>query len=127
MLVVLSATLMFIDLFVAVMKVSVTVAVMLLEVFATLMQVKVSATNIWATIFIEIMQVGDSVAIMQVLFSSVHYAHDYFYYNYAGSYFRCSHACDSIKQQLYIPFSSRYLFVIKLTRKHLKALYQVSI
>ena len=40
----------------------------------------------WKTIFIEIMQVGVSVAIMQVVFSAVHDAHDYFYCNYAGDY-----------------------------------------
>ena len=49
------------------------------------MQVKVSAANMWITIFIKIMHVGVSVAIMQVLFSTVHYAHDYsFYCNYPG-------------------------------------------
>ena len=86
--VVLSATLMFVDLFVADMKVTVSVAIMQLEVSATLMQVKVSAANIWVTIFIEI---------MQVLFSTVHYAHDYFYCNYAGGCFSCGHVCDSFK------------------------------
>ena len=70
---------------------------------------------------------GISVAIMQVLFSTVHYAHDYFYYNYAGGCFRCSYVCDNFKQQLYILFSNRHLFFIKLTRKHLRALYQVCI
>ena len=47
------------------------------------MQVKVIAGNMWVTIFIEIMHVGVSVAITQVVFSTVHYAHDYFYCNYA--------------------------------------------
>ena len=61
---VLSATLVFVDLFVAVMKVTVFVAIMQLEVSATLMQVKVSAANIWVTFFFEIMQVGVSVGIM---------------------------------------------------------------
>ena len=32
------------------------------------------------------MHVGASVAIMQVFFSAVHYAHDYFHCNYAGDY-----------------------------------------
>ena len=41
----------------------------------------------WVTIFIEIMQVGAYVAILQVVFSAVDYAHDYFYYNYAGDCF----------------------------------------
>ena len=58
---VLSATLMFVDLFVAVMKVTVFVAIMQLEVSATLMQVSVSAANMWVTIFMEIMQRGVSL------------------------------------------------------------------
>ena len=52
----LSATLMLVDLFVAVMKVIVSVAIMQFEVSATLMSVKISAANTWVTIFIEIMQ-----------------------------------------------------------------------
>ena len=48
------------------------------------MQMTVSAANMWVTIFIIVMLVGDSVAIMQVVFSAVHYAHDCFYCNYAG-------------------------------------------
>ena len=55
------------------------------------MQVKVSAANMWVTIFIETMQVGSSVAIMQVVFSTVHYAHDYFYCSYAGDYSADTH------------------------------------
>ena len=58
MLVALSATLMLVYLFVAVMKATVSFAIMQLEVSATLTQVKVSAANMWVTIFIEIMQVG---------------------------------------------------------------------
>ena len=50
MLVVLSATLKLVDLFVAVMKVTVSVAIMQFEVSATLMQVKISAANMWVTI-----------------------------------------------------------------------------
>ena len=69
---VLSATVMLVDLFVAITQVIVSVAIMQLAVFAA---------NIWMTIFIEIMLVGISVAIMQVVFSAVHYAHDYFYLN----------------------------------------------
>ena len=58
MLVVLSATLMLVDFFVAVMKVTVSVAIMQLGGFsATLMPVKISAVNVWVTIFVEIMQV----------------------------------------------------------------------
>ena len=85
MLVVPSATLMLVDLFVAVMKVTVSVAIMQLEVSTTLMSVKISAANMWVTIFIEIMQVQScrwyflqcimhmtiSVTIMQVAVSFV--------------------------------------------------------
>ena len=91
---VLSATLILVDLFVLVMKVTVSVAIMLLEVSATLIQVKVSAANMWVTIIIEIIQVGVSVAVMQVVFSTLHYGHDYFYCNYASGCFHCSHVCD---------------------------------
>ena len=49
------------------------------------MQVKVSVANMWVPIFVVIMQMGLSVTIMQVVFSAVHYAHNYFYYNYAAS------------------------------------------
>ena len=75
---------------------TISFAIMQLEVSAS-MPVKISATNKWVTIFIEIMQVEVPVAIMQVLFSTVHYAHDYFYSNYAGGCFRCSHVCDTLK------------------------------
>ena len=51
------------------------------------MQVTVSAAKMWVTIFVIIMQVGVSVAIMQVVFSAVHYAHDCFPCNYAGESF----------------------------------------
>ena len=53
---VLSAVIMLVDLFVAVMEVTVSVAIKQLEVSATLMQVKVSAANMPVTIFIEIMR-----------------------------------------------------------------------
>ena len=89
-------TLMLVDLFVAVMKVTVSVAIIQLEVSATLKPVKISVANMWVTIFLEIMQVG-VVAVMQVEFSTVHYAHDYFYCNYAGGCFCCSRVCDSFK------------------------------
>ena len=91
------------------MKVTVSVAITLqLEVSATLTQVKISTANMCVTIFIEMMQVGVCVAIMQVVgivFSTVQYAHDFFYCYYAGDCFHCSHVCDSLKQQLYISFS----------------------
>ena len=51
------------------------------------MQVTVSTANMWVTIFIVIMQMRVPVAIMQVVFSAVQYAHDCFYCNYAGQSF----------------------------------------
>ena len=51
------------------------------EVSAALRQVTISAENMWVTIFIVIMQMGVPVAIMQVVFSAVDYAHDSFYCN----------------------------------------------
>ena len=74
---------MLVDLSVTIMQGTVSVAVMQLE---DKMQVTVSAANIWVTIFIVIMQMGVSVAIMQVVFSAVHYAHDCVYCNYAGDF-----------------------------------------
>ena len=48
------------------------------------MQVAVSAAKMWLTIFVVIMQIGVSVAIMQVVFSTVYYVHDCFYSNYTN-------------------------------------------
>ena len=48
------------------------------------MQLEVSAGNMWVKIFIVVMQMGVSVAIMQVVFSAVDYAHDCSFCNYAG-------------------------------------------
>ena len=48
------------------------------------MQLEVSAAHMQVTICIVIMQMGVSVAIMQVLFSAVHYAYDCFHCYYAG-------------------------------------------
>ena len=48
------------------------------------MQVTVSPSNMWVRVYVVIMQMKVSVAIMQVVFSAVHYAHDCFYCNYAG-------------------------------------------
>ena len=59
---------------------------MQLEDSAAHMEVTVSAANMWMTTFIVIMQMGVSVALMQVLFSAVHYAHDCVYCNYAGDF-----------------------------------------
>ena len=84
--VVLSATIMLEDLLVASMQVTVSVAIMQLEF---------SAINMWVTNFVEIMDVGGSDAILQVVFSAAHYAHDCFYCNYAGDSFYCSYVSDS--------------------------------
>ena len=54
-------------------------------------------TNMWVTIFIVIMQIGVSVAIIQVVFSAVHYAHNCFYCNYAYKSLFCSYVGDSFK------------------------------
>ena len=83
------------------MQVTFSVAVIYLEVSAAFMQVKVSAANMWVNIFIEIMQLGVSVATMQVVFSTVHCAHDYFYYNYVGDCFCCSYICEFQAATLY--------------------------
>ena len=48
------------------------------------MQVTFSAANMRTTICIVIMHMGVSVAIMQVAFSALHYAHDCFHCYYAG-------------------------------------------
>ena len=71
-----------VDLFVAVIQVTVSVAKMQLEV---------SAAKMWVTIFIKIMHLGVCCN------HAVHYAHDYFYCNYAGDCFCCSYVCDSFK------------------------------
>ena len=70
--VVLSVTVMLVDLSAAIMHVTVSLEIIQLEVFAALMQAIVSASNIWVTIFIVFMQVGVSVATMQVVLSAVH-------------------------------------------------------
>ena len=71
-------------LFVTAMLVDLPVAIVQLEVSGAHMKVSVSAANIWVAIFVLIMQMGVSVAVMKVVFSAVHYAHDCFYCNYAG-------------------------------------------
>ena len=48
---------------------------MQLKVSAAIMQVTDSAANMWVTICIIVMLMGVSVAIRQVVFSAVHYAH----------------------------------------------------
>ena len=69
------------------MSVVLSSTIMLVDFFVAFMQVKVSAANMWVTMIFEIMHVGVSVVIVQVVFSAVHYAHDYFYCNYAGDCF----------------------------------------
>ena len=61
-----SVTGMLMNLFVAIMKETVSVALMQLEVSAAHMNVTVSVANMWVTIFHVIMQMGVSVEIMQV-------------------------------------------------------------
>ena len=63
-----------------------SVAVMQFQVSAAHIPGIVSAANIGVTIFIAIMQMGVSVAIMEVVFSAVHYAHDCVYCNYARDF-----------------------------------------
>ena len=76
--VVLFVTGILVDLSFAIKQVTVSVAIMQLKASAAHMQVTVSAANMWLTIFVIIMQMGVSLAIMQVVFSAVHYVHDYF-------------------------------------------------
>ena len=61
------------------------------------MQVKISAANMCVMIFIVIMQMGVCIAIMQVVFSVVHYTHDCFYSNYSDDSFCYSYVGDSFK------------------------------
>ena len=82
MLVVLSATFILVDLFLAIMQVTVSVEIVQFEDSAPFMQMKMSAANMWVTTFTEIMH----ITIMQVVFSTRHYAYDYFYCNYAGDW-----------------------------------------
>ena len=58
------------------------------------------------TIFVAIMQMEVSVAIMQVVFSADHDAHDCFYCDYAGDSFFYSHVGDGFKLQFHMPFSN---------------------
>ena len=68
---VLSVTVMLVNLSVAIMHVNISVAIIWLEVSAALMQVTVSASNMWVTIFIAFTQMGFSVAVMLVVLSAV--------------------------------------------------------
>ena len=77
--VVLSVTVMFVDLYVTIVQVTV------FKVSAALTQMTLSGSSMWVTIFIVIKQVGVSVATMHMLFSAVHYAHYCFYCSYPGN------------------------------------------
>ena len=66
MLVVLSATFILVDLFIASIRSFCTIYA----------HENVYTANMWLTIFIEIMHMEVSVTIMQVVFSTVHYEHD---------------------------------------------------
>ena len=80
------------DLSVAIKQVPVSVAIMQLEVSGAHMQVKDVIDNFRCNY-----TDGVSVAIMQVVFSAVHYAHDCFNSNYAGKSFFYSYVGDSFK------------------------------
>ena len=79
-----------------------------------------SAANVWVTIFILIMQVEVSVAIMHVELSAVNYSHVCFYLIMQVNVSVIG------KFQLTVLYSFfRHLCFVKLTTKHLKAIYQV--
>ena len=81
------------DLSVVIKQVTVSVAIIQLEVFGASMQVTVPAGKMWFKI---------SVAIMQVVLTAVHYAHNCFHCNYAGKSFFYSYV---------VPVSSNFLFL----------------
>ena len=115
----------FLDLSDAIMQVTDSVAIMYLEVSAAFIQVTVSAANMWVTIFYCNYAGGVSIAVVQVVFSAVYYAHDRFYYHYAGG---CLVTLAAVSSNNFVFLSLTVtLFFIELTRKHLKALYQVCI
>ena len=70
--IVLSVTVMLVNLSAAIMHVTAFVPIMQLEVPATLMQVTVSGSNKWVAFFIVFMEVGVSDAITEVVPSAVH-------------------------------------------------------
>ena len=61
---------------VTVMLVDLSVAIMQVVVSAALMQVTMSTANIWVKIFYSYYAGGVYVAIIQVVYSAVHYEHD---------------------------------------------------
>ena len=115
----------FLDLSDEIMQVTDSDSIMYLEVSAAFIQVIVSAANMWVTIFYCNYAGEVSIAVVQVVFSAVHYAHDRFYYNYAGGclVMLIAVSCNNF---VFLSVTGTLLF-IKLTRKHLKALYQVCI
>ena len=114
MLELLSATLMLVDLFVAVMKVTVSVAIMQLEVSATHMPVKISASSMWVTIFTETMQVRES----QVVFSTVDYAHDYFHCNYERWLFLAMYVTASSSKFIFFSLTSIFQKIDPKNERH---------
>ena len=66
--VVLSVTVMLVDLLVVIMHVTVSVEIIQLKVSAALMLVTISASNMWVTIFIVFMQVGASMQLCRWYF-----------------------------------------------------------
>ena len=95
--VVLSVTVMFVDLSLGKYADNCFCCNYVVRSFCSTYAWTVSAANIWVTLFIVIMQMAVSVAIMQVLFSAVQYAHDCFYCNYAGDSFYYSYVGNSFK------------------------------
>ena len=71
------------------------------------------------------MQMGVSIAIMHVVFSAVNYAHNCLYCNYAGDSFIAMQVIVSSNNIMFLSLNDN--FFLKLTRKHLKVLYQVCI
>ena len=121
--VILSVIVMLVDLSVAIMNVTVSVAIIQLDVSAALMQVTVSAWNVGENVYC--IYAGGSLCCNYAggTFSSA----QLLLLQNAGYCFCYSYVDDTFMQQFYIPFSKRDPLFIKLTGKHLKALYKVSI
>ena len=88
---VLSVTVMLVDLSAEIMQVTVSVAIIQIKVSAALIQVPVSATNMWVTIFIVIMHKGVCFNYAGGIFCSGlgtwQFLEIEFYCNYAGDSF----------------------------------------
>ena len=111
------------------MLVGLSVAIMQVTVSVAIMQLEFSAAKMLVTIFIVIMHVGVSVAIMQVVFSARHYAHDCLTVSIVIMQVTVSVVAMqvAVSSKNFIHFLNWHPFFIKLTRKHLKTLYQVYI